>query len=351
MKNFILKQDMKMITDTNLPWECFANKTVLISGANGLLPAYMVETLLYLNDIDNFNCRIIGLVRSREKALLRFKNHRESSNLHLIEQDVSQPFSIDEQIHYIIHAASQASPKYYDLDPVGTLMANTLGTYYLLELAKKNQIDGFLYFSSGEVYGEVDASQIPTSENMYGYINPLNVRSCYAESKRMGENMTVSYAHQYGVPVKIVRPFHTYGPGVKLDDGRVFADFISDLVYSRDLTILGDGCAVRSFCYLADATVAFFTVLLKGKNAEAYNVGNSECCVSILELADRLTLHFKDKKLRVIRNKRENQTSYLASKITINSPDTSKLKELGWRAYISLEEGFARTVESVSIAK
>ena len=344
MRSPSLEQDMKMITDENLPWANFSNKTILISGANGCLPAYMIETFLYLNDIHGLNSKIIGLVRSKERAFNRFKHYANRSDLQLIEQDVSQPFTMNEKVHFIIHAASQASPKYYGSDPVGTLSANVFGTYHLLEIAKAHQVDAFFYFSSGEVYGEVTEAQIPTKEHMYGYVDPLNVRSCYAESKRMGENMIVSYAHQFGVPVKIARPFHVYGPGLKSDDGRVFSDFVTDIIHNRDIVMLGDGLAVRTFCYLADAAVGFFTVLLKGKNAEAYTIGNPDCAASIIDLATRLTIHFKEKNLKVVRYTRENQPNYMVSKISVNYPDINKAKELGWRPRISIEEGFSRTV-------
>lgn len=330
MKKSILDQDMKMIVDTDLPWVEFSNKTILISGANGLLPAYMIEVLLYLNDTKAFNCRVIGLVRNKERAVLRFKHQINRSDFRLIQQDVSLPFTVDEKLHYIIHAASQASPKYYGSDPVGTLSANVLGTYYLLELAKKQKVDGFLFFSSGEVYGEVSETQIPTKENMYGYIDPTKVRSCYAESKRMGENMLVSYAHQFGISAKIVRPFHTYGPGIRLDDGRVYSDFIADIIHNRDLKILGNGLAVRAFCYLSDAILGFFTVLLKGTNAEAYNIGNPDCLVSVIELANRLISHFKEKKLKIFQQERVQQSGYVESKVMINYPDILKVKALGW---------------------
>jgi UDP-glucuronate decarboxylase len=346
MRAAILEQDMQMITSANLPWENFAGKTILVAGANGFLPAYLIETLLYLNDTRGFKIQIIGIVRNKEKANIRFKDYQSRKDLQLTVQDISQPFTINEKIDFIIHAASQASPKYYGIDPVGTLSANVLGTHHLLELARKHKVENFLYFSSGEVYGEVKEDQIPTQEHMYGYVDPLNVRSCYAQSKKMAENMIVSYAHQFGLTVKIVRPFHTYGPGISLDDGRVYSDFLADIISERDITILGNGLAVRSFCYLSDATLGFYTVFLTGKNAQAYNIGNPQCAISIMELANKLTKLFPEKNLKVIKKERDNQANYMVSKISINCPDISKAKELGWQPRISIEEGFTKTVGS-----
>ena len=161
--------------------------------------------------------------------------------MRLLVQDVCEPVALDEPIHFIVHAASQASPKYYGTDPVGTLSANVLGTYHLLNLAATHRVEAFLFFSSGEVYGQVAPERIPIRETDYGYLDPTDVRSCYGESKRMGETMCVAWAHQFGVPAKIVRPFHTYGPGMRLDDGRVFADFVADIVHDRDIVLKSDG--------------------------------------------------------------------------------------------------------------
>ena len=219
----IEQADMEAIADRyGIDWSPLAGSTVLITGAAGFLPAYMVETLMYLNESHGLNVRVLALARNRAGFERRFAHLAGRSDLVCIEQDISRPFTLDERVDYIVHAASQASPKYYSTDPVGTLSANTLGTAALLELARTSAVKGFLYFSSSEVYGQ--PPRVPTAEGDYGVVDPTNVRACYAESKRMGENMCVSWHHQHGVPVKIVRPFHTYGPRMQLDDGRVYAD-------------------------------------------------------------------------------------------------------------------------------
>jgi UDP-glucuronate decarboxylase len=318
---------------------------VLITGANGFLPAYMVETLLYLNETRHrVATQVIGLVRNIDKTRARFAAYQDRSDLRFIVQDVSMPMTIDVQVDYIIHAASQASPKYFGPDPIGTLSANVLGTHHLLCLAQEPQVKGFLYFSTGEVYGQVD--RVPIDELAYGYLDPADVRSCYAESKRMGETMCVAYAHQAGVRAKIVRPFHTYGPGMSLNDGRVFADFVADIVGNRHIVMKSDGSATRSFCYLADAVMGFFTVLLRGEMGQTYNIGNPEGELSIVELANMLVALFPEKKLIVIRDEHAVTAGYLRSKITRNRPDISKVRQIGWQPTTSPAVGFARTIRS-----
>jgi nucleoside-diphosphate-sugar epimerase len=344
--NRIIIEDLEQIIKAPIDWTRFSGKTMLISGASGFLPAYLVETLLFLCEKGiSKGVKVMALVRNIEKAKSRFKYYLNNKNLEFIVQDVCNPIAIDQKIDFIIHAASQASPKYYGIDPVGTLSANTLGTINLLKLAQSHSIESFLYFSSSEVYGILDETKIPTTENDYGYIDPTNVRSCYAESKRMGETICVSWLNQYRIPIKIIRPFHTYGPCMNLDDGRVYADFISDIVNNRNIIMKSDGSARRTFCYLSDATIAFFLVLLNGKNGEVFNIGNPQCEVSINELALRLVSLFPKKGLKVVKSEKK-CLGYIKSEITRNCPDISKLKRLGWMPQIDINEGFLRTILS-----
>lgn len=346
--NRIIAEDIERIIDaTDVDWSAFAGKRVLITGASGFLPAYMVETLLYLNHARNMGVHITALVRNRDNFDKRFCHHLGNPNLSVLVQDVSTPIKLELQHHFIIHAASQASPKYYGIDPVGTLSANVLGTMQLLELARSHPVISFLYFSSGEVYGETQ--HVPTREADYGYLDPTAVRSCYAESKRMGENMCVSWHTQYQVPAKIVRPFHTYGPGMKLDDGRVYADFVRDIIENRSIVVKSEGTASRAFCYLADATAGFFTVLLKGENAIPYNIGNSQAEISVMELAHLLVDLFPEKRLGVVREGLKTGKAYMQSPISRNCPEISLINSLGWTPKTSLPEGFKRTIESYLI--
>jgi UDP-glucuronate decarboxylase len=346
-RNYIVEQDLEFVISHKLNWSLLEGKTVLITGANGFLPAYMVETILFLNEYKfSTPAKVIGLVRNIDKAKQRFRFYEERKDLILIHGDVNEPFECKWLINFIIHAASQASPKYYGKDPVGTCLPNTIGTNILLKFALKNPVESFLFFSSGEVYGEIDYTHIPTTENDYGFIDPTNVRSCYGESKRMGETMCISYYHQFNIPSKIVRPFHTYGPGMQLDDGRVFADFVSDIVYNKNIIMKSDGSAIRAFCYLADAVIGFFTVLLKGVNGEAYNIGNPMAELSIKELAYILIGLFPEKKLQVIEIDRPSDKNYLKSNINRNCPDITKVQKLGWSPFYSVQKGFKRTIES-----
>jgi UDP-glucuronate decarboxylase len=344
--NAIITEDLNTIINQFEHWDRLKNKTVLISGANGFLPAYLVETLIEVNNRFDADISIIGLVRNHEKAKTRFIKYLNNKYLQLIVQDVCEPIVIDKKIDFIIHAASQASPKYYGIDPVGTLSANVIGTINLAKLGVKNNVESFLYFSSSEVYGEVPESLMPVKENVFGFIDPARVRSCYGESKRMGETICVSYLHQFGLKAKIARPFHTYGPGMMLDDGRVYADFIANVISKKDIILNSDGSARRAFCYLTDATVGFFKILLEGKDGEAYNVGNPKEEYSILELAQLIISLRPELNLKVKVNLPVKDVNYIKSTVSKNSPNINKMNELSWNPNVSARDGFNRTIKS-----
>lgn len=339
----VVTEDIQQILSSPLDWRRFHKKTILVTGASGCLPSYMLEALLQLRQELGIECRVIGLVRNMQKAKSRFADYLSSPELTLIEADVSKMPPIHQHCDFIIHAASQASPKYYGPDPVGTMTANLSGTHHLLELARQSGCEGFLFFSTSEVYGQLPPEKTPTRESDYGYIDLLNPRSCYAESKRAAETLIASYVQQFQLPGVIVRPYHTYGPGMALDDGRVYADFIRDIVQRRNIVLRSDGKAVRSFCYLSDGVAAFFTVLLKGKHGEAYNAGNPAATSSISDLAETLVGLYPEFQLRVERLGSPT-AGYLPSPVSISIPNVDRLCALGWQARHSISEGFARTV-------
>ena len=345
MRNSIIEADLEFITSAGVPWDALKNKTVLVSGAAGFLPAYMVETMLYLNETRDTNISVIGLVRNHDKALERFAHYEKNKNLTFVVQDVCERIQIAQDIHYIVHAASLATPKVFMDDPVGTLSPNVIGTDNLLRLAAKKQVECFMYFSTSGVHGHVSPDAYPIKETCVGKLNFLDLASCYLESKRMGENMCIAWMKQHGVPVKIVRPAITYGPGIKLDDGRSFADFIACVVNSKDIELYSDGRAVRNFCYLSDATVGFFMVMLKGLVGDAYHVATDHE-ISILDLATLLVEEvFPERNLKVVM-KADPSKNYLRMEFPRTTVDISKARALGWEPRIPVEEGFRRTVDS-----
>jgi nucleoside-diphosphate-sugar epimerase len=337
--------DSVEVANSQLDWSALESASVLVTGAGGFLGSALVEALLARNDITKRTQphSVIALVRDVKRAKARFSPH---PSLQFVEQDLSHPLGELPPFDYVVHAASQASPKFYGSDPIGTMLPNIAGTHQLLEKAVVVKAKGFLFVSSGEVYGEVSPTQVPTREHEYGYLDPTNVRSCYGESKRCGETLCVSYWKQKGLRTVIARPFHTYGPGISLDDGRVFADFVRDVVERKNIVLKSDGLAQRAFCYVSDAITGILSVLLSGQAGEAYNVGNPAGEISVRDLAELLIGLFPDRGLRVEFAERADGP-YLASPLTRNSPNIEKLQALGWSPNVDLREGFTRTIDAI----
>ena len=244
-----LTTDFQELVSQNLDYEFLRNKTLLITGATGMLGRYLTEYFIYLNAEKNLNLRILLIVRNLKKVELLFGN-KLNKNIQCLVSELNTPLRTEENINYIIHAASLADPQYYKTNPVDVALPNILGTYYLLELARKKKIEHFLYFSSAEVYGKISNSQLIT-ENTLGTIDPLDIRSCYSESKRMGETLCKSYYEQYQIPVTCLRIFHTYGPTLDYHhDQRVFSEFVKSVIENNQIVMKSTGEAKRAFCYV-----------------------------------------------------------------------------------------------------
>lgn len=344
-KNEIVQKDLIEITENIKNLESLKNTSILITGATGMLATYMVYTTMYLNEKEQYNTKVYALVRNKKRAEEKFEEFLENPNFHLIVQDVIEEIKIPDNIDYIIHSAGSASPHFIVNDPVGIIKANTLGTMNVMEFAKKCHVKKVLYTSTREVYGKVDDDILEITEDTIGKLDQMDSRSCYPESKRMGENICKSYQLQFGIPFNNVRIAHSYGPGMTIDnDGRVMSDFIYCTVNNKDITLNSDGTAKRAFCYINDAITAIFMVLLNGENGESYNIANETEEIQIRDVALKLTKVFPEKNLKVTYVQNVNRDGY--SKIERVKLSTKKLESLGWRAQVKLEEGLRRTVES-----
>ena len=355
MKGSIKNQinlDIEGILKENLPWHKLNGARILITGANGFVGQYLLRTLLRLNQIEKLEepLQVIAMVRDKEKSGENFSDIQFDKFIKIIEWDLNKILSIPKQnIDFIFHLASKASPKFYKSDPVGTILPNTVGTAALLELLSnsnsKKTSKGLVFVSSSEVYGEsiFNLNQKSLTENIDFIVNPKSNHYCYSESKRLGEALCRSWTKQYGIPTYSARLFHTYGPGLNRNDGRVFADFIFNILNNENVKILGSGKTKRSFCYVSDSIKALLTILLKGEASESYNIGNPNAELSIFNLAKLLVDIYPEKNLTVIFENKE--INLLKNEFNVLKPNIDKLKNLGWYPRVQPIRGFKQTID------
>ena len=347
--NRIMQEDVERASAADfIEWDKFKGKTVLVTGATGLIGGQMVMTLLNANAERSLGMKVIAAVRNREKAEKLFK-YADSAALELLVQDVTAPYSYEGSIDYIIHGASITSSKAFVDYPVETIFTAINGTRNLLDLAKEKQVAGMVYLSSLEVYGVVDFSLPSVDESTFGSIDPMSVRSSYSEGKRIVETLCTSYAHEYGVPVKVARLCQSMGAGVGYNDGRVFAQFARAIIEGTDIVLMTDGSTERNYCYISDAVTGILTVLLKGETATAYNVANKDTLISIRDMAQMLIDNYPESGTKLVFNIAEDVTKLgYNPKVKMNLA-TERSEALGWKPQVGLKEMFDRLIESMKI--
>ena len=335
----VVQSDLKNIISQNIDFEKLYNKTVLITGASGMIASYYMYTLMYLNDTKDANIKIYALVMDMDR-LEKITELSTRNDIIPIVQDVCDPIYIPEKVDYIIHMASSANPRTITKDPVGIIKANVIGTLNVLELAKKNGAE-VLFTSTREIYGEIQGKE-KIKETDMGVLECLELRSCYPESKRMAENLMVSFAYQYNIKYKIVRIAHAYGPGMIINnDGRIMSDLISYIVNKENIVLKSTGDAKRAFCYITDVVSALLMITVDGKPNEAYNISNETEEISVKDLAYMMKEMYQN--TEVVFNIEENKNEYVKFKRV--PLDTTKLEALGWKPRVSLKTGIENTVK------
>lgn len=320
--------------------------TLLVTGASGFLCSYLLDVVAALNDAAlGPPCKLIALDNFKSGLSDRIAHLRTRPDVRFVLHDVGQAFEPEEPVDWIVHGASIASPSLYRQFPLETIDVNVNGTRHMLEIARRGA-RSMLYLSTSEIYGDPGPGFIPTREDFRGNVSCTGPRACYDESKRLGETLCTTYFRLYRTPVKIVRPFNVYGPGQRLDDGRIIPDMMTDALRRRPLVLYSDGRATRSFCYVRDAVRGMLSVLLSHADGEAFNLGNDAEEISVAGLAERISEVAAPPRLPV-EYRRSLDPHYLTDNPERRCPDISKLRSLGnWRPEVGLTEGLSRTLRS-----
>lgn len=328
----IIKNDILEIVKEKLDWEIFNNKTILITGSNGMIGKYLCKLFIYLREEKNMNLKLVLLNRSN-------KTNIKKNFINTINQDVIEPITYEKSIDYIIHAASPTSPLIMKEKPVETFNANVLGTLNCLNLARDKKAK-FIFISSREVYGKpIEKEEF--KENDLGLIQHFNPRASYSEGKKAAETLCASFNSEYGVDVKVLRLAHTYGPGININDGKVQSDFIKNYLNNENIKLNSDGSSIRTYTYIKDAISGIFYAILKGEDI-IYNIANDQEKTTILNLAKTIS-KIKNKNLKLEFINKEKNVSY--SDVKYGILNSKKLTQLGWNASIDIKEGFTRTID------
>ncbi|SDS23902.1 Nucleoside-diphosphate-sugar epimerase [Brevibacterium siliguriense] len=338
----VFSEDVAHIASADLPWEHYRNTEVLVTGASGMIPMYIVGALLAANDDHDLGIKVTGMVRNLDKATKRFGSALERRDFSLVAGDVIDLPRLDTKFATVFHGASPARPSLHKSSPVTTLKANTLGTINLLDALVESDGQSFVLLSSSEVYGSVSEREL-IAEDDVGTLQHFAPRASYSEGKRIAETALAAYADEFGIRSLSLRFGHIYGPGMALDDGRVQADFLADVVRNRNVRMMSAGAATRTYTYVADAVLGLFVAHLRG-DEQVYNVADPAGNISIRQLAEAFAAARPEKDLKLDFVNPEDGRSF--SPVASLGLDASRLAALGWSADTKLSAGVSRCIRS-----
>lgn len=334
------QNDINYVVGLDLPWEKLEDKTVLISGASGMIGTFLIHVLMQRG----LHTKIIALGRKKTSSRERFGEYWQSEYFRFISHDINEPLHGIECADFVIHAASNTHPVAYASDPIGTVTTNILGTYNLLNYASQCKAERFLLASSVEIYGENRGDTEYFDESYCGYIDCNTLRAGYPESKRASEALCQAYKKTNQLDVVIARLARTYGPTMLVSDTKAISQFIKNGLAKENIILKSEGNQLYSYNYVADSVSGLLTILLKGENGEAYNIADKASDITLKNLAGIIA---ELSGTNVVFNLPDEMERAGYSKATKALMDSSKLQSLGWTAHWNMKNGLRETLRSL----
>ena len=335
--NSIIKQDCLGILD-GIDIERLRNRSVLLTGSNGLLGRYIIYTIYFANKLRNLNCKLYCI--SLHKPNDEIARLLSDKNIICLQMDLSEAFEFKEKVDYIFHAACYAQPKKFLEDKCKTIRLNINTTMDLLELAKDNKAK-LMFFSSASVYGDISKETSPVSESYAVSCLTFGPSSVYIESKRMGETICAIYRRDYQMDVYVPRISHVYGPGVSIHDNRVLGDFLRQAIINKKINMLDDGSSIKTFGYIADIIYMIFKVMLEGKDF-IYNIAGRNS-ISIKTLAEEVAKCCGN--IPVIIPKKKAELEFGSGDKQVDLDISKFINEFGAVNFINFSQAIRRTVD------
>lgn len=346
MINRILEEDCAFVAESpSVDWDRLSGKTILVTGATGLIGSSLVRTISYADDRLDLGVKVVALVRDVERAReLLAEELRSFRCISLLEGDVVEQLNIDEHIDYVIHTASPTASSFFVNNPVETLRTAVIGTDNIIRIAMQTGAEGFVYLSSMEIYGAVTEEAL-LDENTLGPVDPLSTRSCYPESKRACEALVSAYASEYGMRAMSVRLAQTFGAGVPSSDRRIFAMMARCAMRGDDIILQTKGESRNPYVYTAQAVEAILCILFRGEGGMSYNVANPSTYCSIVEMGELVSKVISNGNIHVRFNEHGDASKYPPTRYW--KLDTSKVEALGWKSRGTLEDMYRRMIQSM----
>lgn len=347
-ENEYYMEDVHYVANLALPWEKLQNKSVMLSGATGLIGSFFIDVILEKNLSDDLNCTIYALGRNEEKARERFSKFKNDIFFNFISYDVKEKLVCDNigKIDYILHLAANTHPMLYSTDPIGTIVTNIVGVQNMLDFSVKHHAERFIFASSNEVYGENRGDVEFFDEDYCGYINCNTLRAGYPESKRCGEALCQAYKLQKNLNVGIARLTRSYGPTMLMSDTKAISQFIKKGIAGENIILKSAGTQYYSYTYMADAVSGLLWMLLSGENGEAYNIAEEYNDIRLKDLA-HIIARMNGKEVVIEEPDAVEAAGY--SKATKARLDGHKLQNLGWKPKYTIEFGLERTINILKV--